>query len=672
MQRGIDLQPGRIVISGVEYPLHKVNTLIIGSGAAALKAAVRLHDLARENLAIVTEEWGGGTSNNAGSDKQTYYRVSATGMEPDSARSMAADLFTGGCMHGDIALCEASHSVEAFHDLVRSGVPFPQDRYGAFPGYLTDNDSRGRGTSAGPLTSRYMFEKLAEETVRKGIPIFDHHQVISLLTEDKGNERRVTGAVALNLDELQKAHSGLTVFAAENIVLATGGPAGIWADRVYPVSQHGSTGLALSIGAKAQNLTEIQFGIAAVKFRWNLSGSYQQVIPRYFSTDSAGGDEREFLSGHFPDMRTLMQAVFLKGRQWVFDPCRMRDYGSSLIDILVHRERVLHKRRVFIDYTRNPGMAGAEGRFFAHLLSSEAAGLLGSVSALQATPVERLAALNQPAIDVFTAKGIDLRSEPLEIAVCAQHSNGGLTGNTWWESNIRRLFPVGEVNGSHGVRRPGGAALNAGQVGALRAAMYIADRYQSESVDPEAFERSASAEISRLQDFMKDVLLRKGKDVTSVAEARLEMQERMTRFGGIARPKTGTRTAAREALQQYLKLRKNLGINARSELPAAFRLLDHCLTHAFYLAAVDEYIMRGGASRGSYIITNKEGDISTDIQLCSAGDFVNRRILELQMEGDSGISRQWVKIRPIPEQEHAFEKIWKDFREGRMIERGGE
>ena len=42
---------------------------------------------------------------------------------------------------------------------------------------------------------------------------------------------------------------------------------------------------------------------------------------------------------------------------------------------------------------------------------------------------------------------------------CAQHNNGGLAGNHWWESlNVRHLFPVGEVNGSHGVYRPGGSA----------------------------------------------------------------------------------------------------------------------------------------------------------------------------------------------------------------------
>ena len=69
--------------------------------------------------------------------------------------------------------------------------------------------------------------------------------------------------------------------------------------------------------------------------------------------------------------------------------------------------------------------------------------------------------MNPPAIELYLSNGIDLTREPLEIAVCAQHNNGGLAADIWWEStNIGRLFPVGEVNGTHGVYRPGGSALN--------------------------------------------------------------------------------------------------------------------------------------------------------------------------------------------------------------------
>ena len=104
--------------------------------------------------------------------------------------------------------------------------------------------------------------------------------------------------------------------------------------------------------------------------------------------------------------------------------------------------------------------------------------------ALQDTPFQRLEAMNPGAVSLYRDQGIDLATEPLEVAVCAQHNNGGLAANLWWEScTIRHLFPIGEVNGSHGVARPGGAALNAGQVGGFRAADYIAHVYATPSLE---------------------------------------------------------------------------------------------------------------------------------------------------------------------------------------------
>src|SRR5512136_2306170 len=104
---------------------YSINTLIIGSGAASLNAAVSLHSMGQKDILIATTKWGAGTSNNAGSDKQTYYKLSLCGREPDSVRDMALDLFNGRCMHGDIALCEAQGSVREFMKLVNLGVRFP-------------------------------------------------------------------------------------------------------------------------------------------------------------------------------------------------------------------------------------------------------------------------------------------------------------------------------------------------------------------------------------------------------------------------------------------------------------------------------------------------------------------------------------------------------------------
>ena len=253
--------------------VHSFNTIVIGSGAAGLNAALCLHERGVENIAIITERMGAGTSNNAGSDKQTYDKLALDGEKPDSTRQMATDLFAGGLMHGDIALCEAAHSAQCFYRLVQLGVKFPHDRYGNFPGYQTDHDTHSRATSAGPLTSRDMVQCLLGEIKRRDIPVFDGFQVVELLTREKDGDSETVGALAFDLGKINGEKHGLTAFNAVNVILATGGPAGMYAESVYPPSQYGAHGLAIAAGAIGHNLTESQFGLAAVKFRWNVSGS---------------------------------------------------------------------------------------------------------------------------------------------------------------------------------------------------------------------------------------------------------------------------------------------------------------------------------------------------------------------------------------------------------------
>ncbi|MGA2261176.1 MAG: FAD-binding protein, partial [Acidobacteriota bacterium] len=434
-----------------QFAVYSVNTLIIGSGAAALKAALGLYERGQHDIAIITEKWGGGTSNNSGSDKQTYYKLSLFGSIPDSPLEMAKDLFNGGCMHGDIALCEAQHSAQAFFELVHLGVPFPHDGYGGYPGYRTDHDPRGRATSAGPLTSHYMFEALAKRINDLQIPVFNGHQAIALLTEQDIERRRVIGAVALDLEALERDTFGLVLFNAVNVILGTGGPGGLYQMSVYPEDQIGSIGIALQIGATAHNLTESQFGLASLKHRWNVSGSYQQVIPRYVSTNADDTQQSDFLNEYFPDMGTMAAAIFRKGYQWPFDPRKIANHGSSLIDMAVYQETVLRGRRVFLDFRHNPQPDARLSDFDLSNLPSDARDYLQKSNSLQATPIERLAHLNQKSIDLYRDHGVDLTRDCLEIAVCAQHNNGGLRANRWWESNVKHLFPVGEVNGSHGV-----------------------------------------------------------------------------------------------------------------------------------------------------------------------------------------------------------------------------
>lgn len=653
-----------MTVDGVPMQVHSVNTLVIGSGAAGLNAAVALHDHGQENVAVITESWSGGASARAGSDTQTYCRLSLAGGAADSPRLLAGDLFAGGSMHGDVALCEAMHSVQAFYRLVQLGVPFPHDRYGGFPGCRTDHDPRGRGASAGPRTSQQVVEALSREMDVRGIPLFEPWQVVALLTAEEGRAARMIGAMALHLGSCTLGAPRFALFNAPNVVFGTGGPGGMYLDSAYPAGQTGSIGLALRAGAVAQNLTESQFGIASTRVRCNVSGSCQQVVPRYVSTDADGGDEREFLNDEFPDLGTLATAVFRKGDQWPFDPRLVQDHGSSLIDMLVHRERVERGRRVFLDFTRNPGGGPRPGGFSLDLLHGEAREYLRKRGATGASPVDRLAQMDPPALDVYRARGLDLRRDLLEIAVCARHDNGGLTGNIWWESNLAGLFPVGEVNGSHGVRRPRGASLNAGQVGGLRAAMCISRTRRAVPPPVASFAAMAGRAASEVLAFSREVCITPAARRRDSADVRREIQQRTSRAGAHVRRLDLTRAAAREAWAMCRELDRCSWAADSSDLPAVFRNRDLCLAHAVYLSAISEYMERGGQSRGSFVVLDDSGQFT----LNAPDAFVDTHILEMTVDRDLTAHAAWVPIRPIPDQDAWSETALKAHRDGTVFD----
>ena len=406
----------------------RCNTAIVGSGAAGFNAADRLWQLGQHDIVLVTENRVGGTSRNTGSDKQTYYKLTLSGGDADSVREMADTLFAGRCVDGDIALCEAALSTLCFLKLVELGVPFPRNRYGEYIGYKTDHDPRRRATSVGPYTSKQMTECLEAAVQAKGVPMLDKTQVIKILT-DGGT---VCGLLCLNT-AAQDAADRFTLIRFKNVIGAPGAPAGMYADSVYPFSQYGATGLALEAGARGKNLTEWQYGLASVTPRWNVSGTYMQVLPRVYSAAADGSDEREFLMDFFTDAHDMLSKLFLKGYQWPFDVRKVAD-GSSIIDILVYLE-TCKGRKVYLDYRTNP----AGGEFSYDALLPEAREYLERAGACFGTPIERLAHMNQPAIDFYRDKGVDLYTQPLEIALCAQHNNGGIGIDCWWQTDVKGL-----------------------------------------------------------------------------------------------------------------------------------------------------------------------------------------------------------------------------------------
>lgn len=626
-----------------------VNTVIVGSGAAGYNAADRLWQYGQHDILLISEDLRAGTSRNTGSDKQTYYKLTLSSDTPDSIYEMANTLFDGKCVDGDIALCEAALSVPSFLRLVELGVPFPVNRYGEYIGYKTDHDPRNRATSVGPYTSREMTEVLEKQCRDYGIPTRDHLQVIRILSDGE----RVYGLLCLDTESF----SDFVLIQCPNVIWATGGPAGIYKNSVYPVSQFGASGLAFEAGALGKNLTEWQFGLASVRPRWNVSGTYMQVLPRMVSASEDGSDEREFLMDFFSDTEEMLTKLFLKGYQWPFD-VRKVDGGSSIIDILVYME-LCKGRRVYLDFRSDP----ANGKFVFEKLSQEAYDYLRRAKALVPGPLERLKIMNQPAIDFYMENGVDLSKEMLEISLCAQHNNGGVDIDLHWQSGVEGLFVVGEAAGSHGVYRPGGSALNAGQVGSTRAALYTAKRRADVSVDEATFTRIADGAVAQMSALADAVT---GTD-SNIKQRRQEMAGLMSTYAGAIRDSGQIENALVRVRALASDLGGSVKINKPYELRWVYRLRDMLIAMQCYMTAMIDYAKVGGKSRGSALYTDKTGAKPyaqlPDVFTFTVDDGAMDEDIQTVRYKDGVCEAAWRKRRPIPENDDFFEVIWKNYRE---------
>ena len=638
-----------ITFKGRKTEAHIFHTVIVGSGAAAFNAALSLYDEGVRDIAMVCEGINLGTSRNTGSDKQTYYKLGLCGA-PDSTFDMAKDIFDGGCVDGDIAYAEAASSVRCFMRLADLGVKFPTTSLGEYVGYKTDHDKRSRATSAGPLTSKMMTECLQKAVESRNIKIFDHCFAIKIIKDGE----KASALLALD----KKNNCQPVIFGFENIILATGGPAGMYADSVYPECHNGASGLAFEAGAKGKNLTEWQYGIASTHPRWNVSGTYMQVLPRIVSID-AQGNEREFVSEYFGDNAKALSLVFKKGYEWPFDCNRIKD-GSSVIDLLVWYEKAVMGRKVYLDYTENPSQAS---EIDYSTLDSEAREYLVSVDACFGKPIDRLMHMNMPAYELYLSRGVDLKFEKLEIALCAQHSNGGVATDLWWKTCVEGLFTVGEAAGTHGVKRPGGSALNAGQVGSLRAAQYIGAHYSEKNIDVSRLEKISHEALEKLEKDKKLMI----SDSSNVEVYHRRFAKRMSEAAGAIRSREGIRKLLNDVNLILCSFAQNVKVSSESELYRAYRLRDTLVSQYVYLRAMEDYAMEGGASRGSAVYLEKVTDFSSLLDFKLSDEAMLKRVQEISYDGHSA-NTHWRDVRPLPDGGGVFETVWREYREKKIFE----
>lgn len=643
--------------NGVEiFTTEKVKTVtlsaaVIGTGAAGYGAALNLYENGIKDIAVITEGVNMGTSRNTGSDKQTYYKLNLSGDCADSPHDMAKNLFSYGCVDGDNALAEAALSVPCFIRLCMLGVPFPTNSYGEYVGYKTDHDPRTRATSAGPLTSKLMTECLQRAVEERGITVIDGELLVSVVKDGD----KAVGFITLN----RKAQDGgelFTLYNCGNIIMATGGPAGIYNDTVYPLGHTGSNGVAFEAGASGKNLTEWQYGLASVDPRWNVSGTYMQVLPKFVSVDS-DGNEYEFLDTYFKDEGKMLDMVFKKGYEWPFDSRKALN-GSSVIDLLVYIEKNMLGRRVYLDFSQNP--LNLEELDYSKL-GTEAYEYLKNADACFGRPIDRLLYMNSPAYDLYLSKGVDLKKERLEISLCSQHNNGGIDVDMWWQSSVEGLFVIGEAAGTHGIYRPGGSALNAGQVGAARAALHIS-RNAAKNLDSDAFAAVAKKYVTDVFEFADGIM----SDCSNVKQIRREYTSDMDKFAGAIR-NSESLSAFEKRLENTVKNASNIiRIKEKSELFSAFKLREMFISQLMYVSAMENYTKSGGKTRGSALYYSQNGekpDGLDEIFRFETDDGAQNGKVQLVRFDGTKCEVSTRNVRSLPDGGGFFENVWREYRE---------
>ena len=214
------------------------NVLVIGSGAAGLRAAIAAHEAGSEAVVI-----------GARPRKDAHTVLAAGGINAalgtrdpeDSWQQHFADTLKEGYNLSDPRVVEimAKEAPRAVHELAEWGAPFARTPSGELDQRFFGAHKYRRTCYAGDYTGRAMLFALVDKAQSLGIPLHEGQYVSKLLVHD--GER--------------------TVYLADAVVLATGGHTRLW--RVSSSRRDENTGsgmyLALEAGCRLSDMELIQF-----------------------------------------------------------------------------------------------------------------------------------------------------------------------------------------------------------------------------------------------------------------------------------------------------------------------------------------------------------------------------------------------------------------------------
>ena len=382
------------------------NVLVIGTGAAGLRAAIAAHQAGSEVVVVGKRR------------RDDAHTVLAAGginaalgtVDPqDSWQQHFADTLREGYFLADPRVVElmAREAPAAVLELADWGAPFARTPDGRLDQRFFGAHRWRRTCYAGDWTGRAILRTLTAKVAELGLTVVDDQYVSQLLVSDG----TCFGALAFALSSGER-----TVFLADAVVLAAGGHTRIWRRSSSRRDENTGDGmyLALRAGCRLQDMELVQFHPTGM------------VAPE----EAAGTLVTEAVRGEGGRLKNALGERFMAR----YDPERME---------LSARDRV-----ALANYTEiAEGRGGPNGGVFLDIAH------LGKDLIL-----ERLPRMYRQFLEY---QMLDISQQPMEVAPTAHYSMGGVVVDPdTHATDVAGLYAAGEVTaGLHGANRLGGNSL---------------------------------------------------------------------------------------------------------------------------------------------------------------------------------------------------------------------
>jgi succinate dehydrogenase flavoprotein subunit len=393
-------------MAGTPIRSNVANVLVIGTGAAGLRAAIAAHQAGSEVVVVGKRR------------RDDAHTVLAAGginaalgsVDPqDSWQQHFADTLREGYFLADPRVVElmAREAPAAVLELADWGAPFARTPDGRLDQRFFGAHRWRRTCYAGDWTGRAVLRTLAAKVAERGLSVVDDHYVSQLLVSDGV----CFGALAFDLETGER-----TVFLADAVVLAAGGHTRIWRRSSSRRDENTGDGmyLALRAGCRLQDMELVQFHPTGM------------VAPE----EAAGTLVTEAVRGEGGHLENALGERFMAR----YDPERME---------LSARDRV-----ALANYTEiTEGRGGPNGGVFLDITH------LGKDAIL-----EKLPRMYRQFLEY---QMLDISQQPMEVAPTAHYSMGGVVVDPdTHATDVAGLYAAGEVTaGLHGANRLGGNSL---------------------------------------------------------------------------------------------------------------------------------------------------------------------------------------------------------------------